>query len=203
MDNTPEPDSTPAEILRAAQELFVRQGYHGTSMRQIASQADIALGGIYNHFPGKEAIFREVFWQAHPYREVLPALEQSADEGFEALVRAAAARMVAALDQRPDFINLVLIEIVEFNSQHLGEIFLSVYPAVLAGMQHLFRSDDKLRPIPVPILMRFFIGLFFSYYMTEKMLGNAALPPEFSENAMDQFVEVFLHGILKPAADTD
>lgn len=203
MDPSPEPIMTSTEILQAAHELFVRQGYHGTSMRQIAGQAGIALGGIYNHFPSKEALFREVFMAAHPYREVLPALDEAAGQGFEELVRVAAARMVAALDQQPDFINLVLIEIVEFNSRHLGEIFLSVYPQVLGGMQRLLQSDGDLRPVPVPILMRFFIGLFFSYYMTEKMLGSIPMPPVFTENAMDHFVDVFLHGILKPAAQAD
>lgn len=199
MDHLAEQDTTKAEILRAAQELFVRQGYHGTSMRQIASQAGIALGGIYNHFSGKEAIFRELFMQLHPYREVLPVVEHAADESFEALVREAAARMVTVLDRRPDFINLVMIEIVEFNSRHLGEIFMTVYPEVLAGLQRLLRTDENLRPIPVPIMLRVFIGLFFSYYISEKILGSIAVPA-FTENAMDYFVDVFLHGILKPAS---
>jgi AcrR family transcriptional regulator len=47
-----------ANILRAAHDLFLQQGYHGTSMRQIAEGAGTALGAIYNHFPGKETIFR-------------------------------------------------------------------------------------------------------------------------------------------------
>lgn len=199
MNNPTQAVNTSEEILRAAHDLFVRQGYHGTSMRQIASRAGIALGGIYNHFPSKEAIFREVFLQAHPYREVLPALSEAADQGFEGLVQAAAARMVTALEHQPDFINLVLIEIVEFNSRHLGEIFLSVYPQVLEGMQQL-QADGDLRPIPLPILMRFFIGLFFSYYMTDKMLVGINMPPAFTENAMQHFMDVFLHGILKPAS---
>lgn len=48
---------TRESILEGAYQLFLRQGYHGTSMRQIAEEAGIALGGIYNHFSGKEEIF--------------------------------------------------------------------------------------------------------------------------------------------------
>ncbi len=37
---------TRASILEGAYQLFLQQGYHGTSMRQIAEEAGIALGGI-------------------------------------------------------------------------------------------------------------------------------------------------------------
>jgi AcrR family transcriptional regulator len=46
-------ERTRETILDAARQLFIQQGYHGTSMRQIASQAGIALGSLYNHFPNK------------------------------------------------------------------------------------------------------------------------------------------------------
>ena len=44
-------------IEDAALELYMEHGYHATSMRQIADQAGLALGGIYNHFKSKEEIF--------------------------------------------------------------------------------------------------------------------------------------------------
>ena len=50
-------ERTRAVLLDAAKRLFVSNGYHGTSMRQIADEAGLALGGIYNHFGNKEDIF--------------------------------------------------------------------------------------------------------------------------------------------------
>jgi AcrR family transcriptional regulator len=44
---------TKSEITHVAYRLFLEQGYHGTSMRQIAQKSGIALGGIYNHFESK------------------------------------------------------------------------------------------------------------------------------------------------------
>jgi len=44
-------------VLDAAAELFVRQGYSGTTLRQIASEAGIKAGSIYHHFDSKEALF--------------------------------------------------------------------------------------------------------------------------------------------------
>ena len=49
-----------ARILAAAEELFARQGFAGTSMQQLAATADFSVGKLYQHFRGKEAIFRDL-----------------------------------------------------------------------------------------------------------------------------------------------
>lgn len=46
--------STQSRIEQAATELFYEQGYHATSMRDIASRVGITAGALYNHFPGKQ-----------------------------------------------------------------------------------------------------------------------------------------------------
>ncbi|HXR65237.1 MAG TPA: helix-turn-helix domain-containing protein, partial [Ktedonobacteraceae bacterium] len=44
------------EITKAAQDLFSRKGYHGTSVPDIARAAGISTGLIYYIFPSKEDI---------------------------------------------------------------------------------------------------------------------------------------------------
>jgi len=44
-------------VLDAAAELFVTQGYAGTTLRQIAAAAGIKAGSVYHHFDSKEALF--------------------------------------------------------------------------------------------------------------------------------------------------
>lgn len=46
------------EILDAALTLFVAQGFHGTSMQQIAERASFSVGKIYKFFPSKDDLFR-------------------------------------------------------------------------------------------------------------------------------------------------
>jgi len=188
-------ERTRAEILGAAHRLFIEQGYHGTSMRQIAEQAGIALGGIYNHFASKEDIFAAVFLEHHPYREVLPALRAAHGETVEEFVRSAARKMLEALNQRPDILKLTFIEIVELQGRHLAQLFADLQPQLFEIMQRVGRVPGRLRPIPIPIIIRSFIGLFFSYYITELVLANR-LPAEFQANALDYFVDIYLHGIL-------
>jgi len=44
------------EIVQAALECFLERGFHQTGVREIAKQAGISLGNLYNHFKGKEAV---------------------------------------------------------------------------------------------------------------------------------------------------
>jgi AcrR family transcriptional regulator len=187
---------TRGDIVEAAYRLFLEQGYHGTSMRQIAQAAGIALGGIYNHFGSKEEIFLSVLRDHHPYYEVLPAMNAAQGDTVEDYVRDAANRMVGTLEKRQDFLNVMFIELVEFKGQHIPYLFDIVYPQLMEFGGRFLRDQDRLRPIPLPILVRAFIGLFISYVITDLLIGQK-MPPEMQEGALDHFVDIYLQGILE------
>lgn len=48
------------KIIQSASQLFARQGYHGTSTREIARLADISENTLFRHFEHKE----DIFWAA-------------------------------------------------------------------------------------------------------------------------------------------
>jgi AcrR family transcriptional regulator len=190
-------EQTRNTILQAAHDLFVAQGYHGTSMRQIAQGAGMALGSLYNHFASKEDVFQAVFFAYHPYHEVLPLIASSQGEDLETLIRDAARRMVQVVEGRPDFMNLMFIEVVEFKSAHAQQLMVEILPRGLEILSHLLKlSEGKIRPIPPLVVIRSFLGLFFSYYITDLIFAQAT-PPEFRENAMEHFLDIYLHGLLK------
>ena len=41
------------QLLAAAQEVFVAQGYHAAAMDEIAERAGVSKPVLYQHFPGK------------------------------------------------------------------------------------------------------------------------------------------------------
>jgi AcrR family transcriptional regulator len=183
-------------VIQVAYRLFIEQGYHGTSMRRIAKQAGLALGGIYNHFASKEGIFAAVMVERNPYQDIVPALAAAQGETIEELVRDAAARMLTALGSRPDNLQLMFIEIVEFNGQHFPGLFESLFPQMIGFAQNLVQMNGELRPIPPPTLIRAFVGFFFAYFMTEWLMGDRFLS-ESQQGAFDDFVDIYLHGILR------
>jgi len=46
-----------ARILQAAKAIFLKSGYHGTSMNQIAQEAGVTKLTVYNHFQDKANLF--------------------------------------------------------------------------------------------------------------------------------------------------
>jgi len=188
-------EHTRQEILQSAYLLFLENGFHGTSMRQIAQGAGIAVGGIYNHFASKDEIFKTVLLDRHPIFDILPALNAAEGQNIESFVRDAATKVVEVVQVRPDFLNLMFIELVEFNAQHVPDLFDTFFPQALTFVQRFFDGHQELRPIPIPVLLRAFLGLFFSYVITDVLMGDR-MPTDMEKSSLDHFVDIFLHGIL-------
>jgi len=188
-------ERTRAVVLDVAKNLFVSKGYHGTSMREIADEAGLALGGIYNHFGNKEDIFVGVLMERHPFLVVMPALQAAQGQTVEDLVRDAAGRMLAELNQNQDFLNLMFIELVEFEARHIPTLFEMFFPPLMQFAQQLEAARGPLRDIPLPIVLRSFLGLFFSYFITDLIMGSQ-MPAVMRTGAFDHFIDIYLHGVL-------
>ena len=89
-------------ITDAATELFLRHGYLGTSMDQIAALAAVSKPTVYKHFPDKEQLFTEIVLGAldragNPFRAELAALAETSQ--LEQDLPQAAARYLATVMQ--------------------------------------------------------------------------------------------------------
>ncbi len=188
-------EHTRQTILDAAYGLIIEQGYAATSMRQIADKAGLALGSIYNHFSSKEEVFRFIMQERHPFLEIIPILISVPGKSVEEFVHNAAHALVDQLGNHADFLNLMLTEIVEFQGKHVPLVFAKLFPKVLPIAQRIAALDGNMRGIPTPVIGRAFLGMFFSYYITGVLLGPV-MPAEMQTNALDHFVDIFLHGIL-------
>jgi AcrR family transcriptional regulator len=73
---------TKARIVNATAELFRRQGYTGTGLKQIAAEAEAPFGSLYHFFPGgKEQLGDEVIRQAGQfYFQLFEAIADAAPD---------------------------------------------------------------------------------------------------------------------------
>ncbi|MDR2370698.1 MAG: TetR/AcrR family transcriptional regulator [Treponema sp.] len=68
------------DIMRSAEELFMRQGYEKTSMQEIADNSGLTKGALYHHFASKEALLERMCADHYGalLRAVQPVLESRA-----------------------------------------------------------------------------------------------------------------------------
>ncbi len=190
-------ETTRLAIETAAIRLFLAQGYHATSMRQIAEHAGLALGGIYNHFSSKEEIFEAIIIDQHPYKKILPLILEVKGETGEEFFGNAFRIVVNELGQQPEFINLMFIELVEFKGKHGAAMLREIGPKVLPVFEKVLKTRKDLRVTNPAVLMRSFFGMIISYFVTEMVISNSVIQKLMPKNATDAYVDIFLHGILR------
>ena len=187
---------TRAALLEAAFELFSRQGYHATTMRQIAERSGLTPGSIYNHFSGKDDIFLSVLGAYHPLNQISPLLAEARAETTEQYIRLLAGQITRAMEDQPGLLNLSLIEMVELDGQHLASLVEAFRPQVMTFVQRLSSGPDHTRVSPIKAF-RVFLGLIFAYELTDRLV-QAALGDETTDpGGLNDFVDIYLHGILE------
>lgn len=193
-------ETTRLAIETAAIRLFLKQGYHATSMRQIADHAGLALGGIYNHFSSKEEIFEAIIVDQHPYKKILPLILDVKGETGEEFFGNAFRIIINEMGEQPEFMNLMFIEIVEFKGRHGAVMLREIGPKILPVFERVVKTRQDLRVTNPAILMRSFFGMIVSYFVTEMIISNSVIHKLMPKNATDVYVDIFLHGILKEPA---
>ena len=190
-------DLTRLAIEDAALELYMEQGYHATSMRQIADKVGLALGGIYNHFKSKEDIFEAIIIDKHPYKKILPILLKSEGDDLEGFLRAAMQVIISELGSEPYYMKLMMIELIEFNGRHGASLLKVIAPEILPVFERLIKSRKDLRVTNPAMLMRSFIGMILSYFITGMLMSDSVVEKLMPRNPADVYVDIMLHGILK------
>ena len=190
-------ERTSQVIVAAAYDLFLEQGFHATSMRQIAQRAGVALGGIYNHFDSKEQIFETVLLEKHPYRQLLQIIQSTPGETLESFAQNAARSLIEEMDRRPGFLKLIFIELIEFQSAHLPHLFQTIYPQLSPILQRFSERRDELRDLPLPVILLSFMGTFFSYFVIKQMATTSSVF-NLESNTLELYMDIYLHGIIDP-----
>ncbi|MCC8980937.1 TetR/AcrR family transcriptional regulator [Bradyrhizobium acaciae] len=92
-------------ILHSAAQLFRRQGFSATTLRQIAARAKIKAGSIYYHFDSKEEILDEVLDRGlrHVFETVRNAVERAGKVSHRRRIGLAIEAHLVALLETSDF----------------------------------------------------------------------------------------------------
>ena len=70
------------DLLDAAEQLFLEQGFHGTSVDDLGAAAGISGPGLYRHFASKDAVLMAVLDRI--WGQLRPAIDAAADQDPDA-----------------------------------------------------------------------------------------------------------------------
>lgn len=141
-----------AEILAAAEQIFVEHGYEGATIRKIANQVGLSSTALYMHFSDKQAILHEICRESF---EALIALNQAViDEAGEpeARIRRMMEAYVAFGFANPNAYRLVYLtrplearDGAESVAQQLGLELFQSFEAVVEDVERAGRLRGDVR----------------------------------------------------------
>jgi len=181
-------------ILDAATERFLRNGYLGTSMDEIAADATVSKQTVYKHFADKQSLFREIVAMtvdeiSDPNYEAVFALQDSGDVGAD--LRALAREQLARVMQ-PRLLQLRRLVIGESGRfPELGQLFYERGPgrtisALAAVFERLARRGALVLDDPL-LAAAHFNWLVMSIPLNRAMLLGDESPP--ADADLDLFAE--------------
>jgi AcrR family transcriptional regulator len=191
------------KIASAALKLFTRQGFHGTTVRQIARAARVSMGKLYLYYDTKEDIFVDLVGQMGQkmetirQKEILPLLA-SPDPDTLRKLGMATGRIVR---ENLDYWRLMYVDVVEFRHKH----FIHSFREVAGGLRNYARALFQTAPSPFPediepgFAYTTLYLQFFTYFLAEELFGAKRHLGLNDEEAVDHFVRLYTGGRRKSA----
>jgi len=198
---------TRAAILDAAERLFSARGVDGVAVRDLARELGLTASSLYNHFPGKQALYEAVL-----ERGLRPIVELVAASWHAELERESIARtvdqLVAHLAEHPNLARLIQRALLEEtgNVQALLGRWLGPLYREGVGVVGQAATSAGWLPEEVPHLALGLFGMVFAYFVNGAALqrsgtwgGDAFAPPALATQR--RFLEKAIYRLLGPRPD--
>lgn len=192
-------EARPDEILDAALDAFIANGFDGARMDEIAARAGITKGAVYLYFEGKEQMLRALIErEIQPIVARLEAAAQIETNDPVAIIRMAATMVAQALANPRLFALPILMASLSGRYPDLADFYrVTVFARGRAVMARLIRRGIELgqfRDVDPVAAARALMGpLMVEVVWTHVLRGESELgrTPELIEAQLD----ILLNGI--------
>ena len=193
-------NETEARILKAAERLFARRGYGGTTTRDLAQAAGVAEGTLFRHFDSKKAILVQV--ATNGWVEILTDLltELSEMASYKAIGQVMRRRM-CNLVQNGDKMRVCFME-AQFHPELREQVQSEVISKMTDVAEAFFQTAmDRgvYRPMNPRVVARIFLGMFAIAGFSQATLGDEASSPRAMQELAEGLTDIFLNGVLAPS----
>jgi AcrR family transcriptional regulator len=192
-----------SRIEEAARKLFISQGFHATSMRNIAAGAGTSLGNVYNYYRTKEEILESIIGR---YQTVidsrLRAIFDEIDEPLEpeSLIRFGK-QIKEMVNAHHDFWLLMYIDVLEFENRHFRKMFEGLVHNLrrrFATQFNELKKQGRVHPDVDPAVGFTAVYMqFFNYFLVEKLFGGNRHFGISDERVIKQLTDIYCRGLLQ------
>ncbi|MDQ3749384.1 MAG: TetR/AcrR family transcriptional regulator [Acidobacteriota bacterium] len=189
-------------IEDAARELLIKQGFHATSMRDIARRAKISLGNVYNYFETKEAIFESIINRYliiidKKIKDILDEIDEPLDPTD---MRKLGEKVGELVDAHQDFWLLMYIDVLEFQNRHFRKMFEGLAERFRRLFEEKFAAaierGDLRSGVDPAVGFTVAYMQFFNYFLVEKLFGGNLHLGLTDDQALNYLTKIFSYGVL-------
>jgi AcrR family transcriptional regulator len=180
--------------MQASLHLFAERGFHGTSIRDIAREADITEGLIYHYFASKRDLFRAIIEEHSflPLLRTLPELAQQLD--LRALLIVLARGFFDVLRQNTELTRVLLQEVQVFPEEKEAFFTDAVNESItaLADILEERMSERSRSQIDPRVSARIFFNSLLAFFVEQEILGGKHMLPADENTYVEHLVDMFV-----------
>lgn len=190
------------QILRAGKTVFSRQGYHATTMAEVAAAADLSYGTLYWYFASKEDLFDALMQQQELAlrRWIDAALDPIGPSDAEARLRAAVRATFEFFEQDREAVKLLFRDSSTLDDRferHLFRIYERFVDDLESSIEAAHRRGELIS-YP-PRVIAFCIAALVGQLAHRRLVTDDGLD---TATISDFVVSLLLDG-LRPRASAD
>jgi AcrR family transcriptional regulator len=184
-------------ILLAALRVWSKRGFDGTSVAEVAREAGLTKGTLYLYFPGKQALLEEALRRYSLRPDVEAGLARLRGLPLRDVVRGLVAVFWRGLEGRRELVGVLLRELPNHPEEARRFLAHVVLPTnrLLADYLRETLAAERLERIDPLVAARSLLGMVLTFFVSQEVLGGAALQPIAEERILGTITELFLGGV--------
>jgi AcrR family transcriptional regulator len=183
------------QILEAATRVFAEKGFRRATTREVAREASISEGTIYNYFEDKDALLIAIVERLNETERRAEDFDEGMATDFQGFLKEYLRRRISLIWENREVFRVVLSEMLV--NAELRELYLRQVVAPTMGIaEENFRSRMKqgeVRQTDAPLAMRSVAGAVLGVLVLG-LLGDEEIDSRFDE-VPDVLAGLLIHGL--------
>src|SRR5215468_2996853 len=187
------------QILQVATGLFARQGFQGTTTRQIADGARVNEALLFRHFPSKDTLYWTIIEElcsVRGRRERVNAILKSGCDDLEVFT-AIAREFLVRTSHDEELTRLLWFTALENHmlSERFFRTYVAVYYEALASYIQQRIGEGRFRDIDPLLSARGFLGMVVYHFLVQELFGGEKYQKFDPEAVAETLAGIWLNGM--------